>query len=67
MIEGKIDTTKPGVYYVSLTYQGIKKEVNFIVLNKKAASIDLLLIQTFDAAFLFDNNSTKIIMQLSSL
>lgn len=46
MIEGKIDTTKPGVYYVSLTYQGIKKEVNFIVLNKKMAGTYNTLLTT---------------------
>ena len=33
MIEGKVDTSKPGVYPVSIYYQGLKEEVKFIVLN----------------------------------
>ena len=35
MIEGKIDTNKPGVYNVKISYQGIQESVDFIVLNLK--------------------------------
>ena len=35
MIEGKIDTSTPGVYPVTISYQGINEKINFIVLNLK--------------------------------
>lgn len=34
MIEGKVDSFNPGVYPVTITYQGIKRSVNVVVLNK---------------------------------
>ena len=44
MIEGKVDTSTPGVYPITLTYQGIKESVNFIVLNiKMVGTYDTLL------------------------
>lgn len=35
MIEGKIDTSTPGVYPVTISYQGINEKIDFIVLNLK--------------------------------
>ena len=44
MIEGKVDTSTPGVYPVTITYQGIKETINFIVLNiKMVGNYDTLL------------------------
>ena len=44
MIEGKVDTSTPGVYPITLTYQGIKESVDFIVLNiKMVGTYDTLL------------------------
>lgn len=46
MIEGKIDTSTPGVYPVKITYQGIQRQVDFIVLNLKMVGIYNTLLTT---------------------
>lgn len=50
MISGKVNTNKPGVYYVEISYQGIKASVNFIVLNLKMVGTYSTLLTTIETS-----------------